>query len=248
MHVWCLLDPKQNSSFIWTELISFLGNIREKRTVSGCRCCPAHISLEVILFGSVCPRPAGQSRPTGLHCQGYQTWHLPPLHPDIPPVKIRKRTRHTGHQPSFPSDGTEIKHHLFNASDTAMAVRVDPHLALKDLLVVKAGDLCRSLHCNFRTFSVFWHMSNLDRCRRNVWVDVVQRHPCQSTWRFFSALQHWPTSADRTTSCKQTDKQTQISPHFHQMKIIMQVLYRFARLWNALMWFFCTVLWILMCV
>lgn len=128
MHAWCLLDPKQNSTFIWSELINSPWNIREKRTVSWHRCCRAHIFLEEILFGSVCPQPAGHCGPTGLRRQGYQTWHLPLLHPDIPPVKVSKRTRHTGHQLSFPSDGREIKYHLFNASDTAMAVRVDTHL------------------------------------------------------------------------------------------------------------------------
>lgn len=112
-----------------------------------------------------------------------------------------------------------------------MGVRVDPHLGLEDLLVLEAEDLCRSIHLNFRTFPVFSHTANLDRCKRNVWVDGVQQHPCRSTWRCFSALQPWPTSAEWIAPCQQTNKQTNRlnSPHFHPSKIIMQLLYRFVR-------------------
>lgn len=113
MHVWCLLDPKQNSSFIWAELISSPWDFGEERTVSWHRCCWARIFPEVCLSVCLWDRAGQQgyvakvTKPD-IFCRSTQTFPL---------QKLEKR------EPGMQSiDRAEIN------SDTAMAVRVDPTL------------------------------------------------------------------------------------------------------------------------
>lgn len=92
---------------------------------------------------------------------------------------------------------------------------------------VKAEDICRSFHCNCRTFSAEVGQVQEER----VGGCVVQRHPCRSTRRFFSALRH-PAKLPLIGPLR-PDKLA--SPHvFHQMKIIKQVLVQICRIMGRL--------------
>lgn len=136
MYVWCLLDSKQNSRFIWTELINppkTLERERPSRERPSQMLLLSHLSRSDIVWlclSAACRTELANSvskvtKPDPFH-RFTQTFPLENNNNN----NNNKRTRHTGDQLSFSFDWTEIKQHLFNASDTAMVVRMDPFLGL----------------------------------------------------------------------------------------------------------------------